>query len=69
MLVDHLANYMAFRLSLQNINWWGAANNLQTIAENPWETARDALLTQSNFSKINPSDRELIVRALSGEEE
>jgi len=29
--VDALANYMAFRLSLQGINWWGAANNLQTV--------------------------------------
>jgi hypothetical protein len=27
--VETLANYMAFRLSLQGINWWGAATNLQ----------------------------------------
>ena len=37
-----LANYMAFRLSMQDINWWGAATNLQSKDEDPWATCRDA---------------------------
>ena len=32
---DALANYMAFRLSLQRINWWGAATNLQEAGRIP----------------------------------
>ena len=31
-----LANYMAFRLALQDVNWWGAATNLQSNERHPW---------------------------------
>jgi hypothetical protein len=66
--VDALANYMAFRLSLQGINWWGAATNLQVASPDPWQTARDLLLEQANFDCLNDVDRELILRALSDAE-
>jgi hypothetical protein len=66
--VDALANYMAFRLSLQGINWWGAATNLQVAGPDPWQTARDILLEQVNFDCLNDVDRELILRALANAE-
>lgn len=62
--VDALANYMAFRLSLQGINWWGAATNLQSDGTSLLCTPRDMLLEQSNISILNPIDRDLLLRAL-----
>lgn len=66
--VAALANYMAFRLSLQGENWWGTATNLQaqdTDYTNPWQAARDLLLEQVNFGRLNKVDRDLLLRALS----
>jgi transcriptional regulator with XRE-family HTH domain/Zn-dependent peptidase ImmA (M78 family) len=64
--VDSLANYMAFRLSIQGINWWGAAANLQALSDqNPWQFARDFLLERSNFGRLNEVDRNLLLQALS----
>ena len=66
--IDSLANYLAFRLSLQGQNWWGTANKLQTIGE-PWSVARDAFLLRCDFSKINVVDRGLLTRALEESKE
>jgi transcriptional regulator with XRE-family HTH domain/Zn-dependent peptidase ImmA (M78 family) len=66
--VAALANYMAFRLSLQGENWWGAATNLQaedTDYTDPWQTARDFLLERANFGRLNEVDRNLLLQALS----
>lgn len=63
--VDALANYMAFRLSLQGINWWGAATNLQVAGPDPWQIARDLLLERAKFECLNEVDRNLLLRALS----
>jgi ribosome-binding protein aMBF1 (putative translation factor)/adenylate kinase family enzyme len=62
--VDALANYMAFRLSLQGINWWGAANNLQTDGSSAMCTPRDFLLQTAQLRLLNPVDRDLLLRAL-----
>jgi hypothetical protein len=61
-----LANYMAFRLSMQDINWWGAATNLQSKGEDPWATCRDLLVERCDLSALNPIDRELLKQALVG---
>lgn len=61
--IDSLANYLAFRLSLQGENWWGTANNLQTPGD-PWAIARDVFLLRSDFSRLNLVDRGLLARAL-----
>ena len=61
--IDSLANYLAFRLSLQGENWWGTANVLQTAGD-PWLIARDIFLLKSDFSKLNTTDSELLFRAL-----
>jgi transcriptional regulator with XRE-family HTH domain/Zn-dependent peptidase ImmA (M78 family) len=62
--VAALANYLAFRLSWQGENWWGAATNLQPKGEQPWEVAREVLLHKVNLSRLNGIDRELFVQAL-----
>ncbi len=60
-----LANYMAFRLSLQKINWWGAATNLQEPSTVAWLTTRDLLLRQVHFEALEEVDRDLLMQALS----
>ena len=61
---DALANYMAYRLSLQQEDWWGTANNLQKTDPLPWVTARDILLEHVNLSYLNEFDRDLLMRAI-----
>lgn len=63
--VGALANYLAFRLSLQHENWWGTANNLQTDVERPFSTVRDMFLEHADFSYLDPTDREIMALALS----
>lgn len=65
--VDSLANYMAFRLSLQGISWWGAATNLQETDGDPWGTARDVALDHMDLSRLDETERALVVHALEGE--
>ena len=59
-----LANYLAFRLSWQGINWWGAAANLQRDDENPWQVTRDVFLERFSFDVPSELDRQLLRRAL-----
>ena len=62
--VGSLANYLAFRLSWQDINWWGTAANLQDNAQNAWETARDVFFEKFPFAIQTELDRQLLHRAL-----
>jgi transcriptional regulator with XRE-family HTH domain len=63
--VGALANYMAYRLSLQNIDWWGAAQKLQSVDLDPWSIARDILLQRVQLSRIRGFERDLLLRAIS----
>ena len=62
--VGALANYLAFRLSLQDINWWGAAANLQTEDCDPWTVARDIFVERFPYDIEDELDRHLLDRAL-----
>ncbi|MGH2749405.1 MAG: helix-turn-helix domain-containing protein [Actinomycetota bacterium] len=62
--VDGLANYLAFRLSLQGINWWGAAMNLQTRGSSPITVATDEFLKRTNLAELDGIERELVAQAL-----
>lgn len=62
--VDALANYMAYRLSLQQLDWWGAASNLQKTDPLPWVIARNILLEYVDLSYLNEFDRDLLMRAI-----
>jgi transcriptional regulator with XRE-family HTH domain len=63
--VELLANYLAYRLSLQDINWWGTAQNLQEDNGNPWRVVRDYALLHADLDKLNSIDKELLTQALS----
>lgn len=62
--VDSLANYLAFRLSLEGRNWWGTAENLQNMGPSPFLIAKDVLLEYVDLSKLADSDIQLVQRAL-----
>lgn len=63
--VDALANYMAFRLSIDGHNWWPTASALQDENAYPWQTARDVLLEHIDFGRLNDVDCNLLQQALS----
>ena len=65
--VGVLANYLAFRLSCQNINWWGTAANLQQDDQDPWETTRNVFFERFPFKVQAELDRQLLQRALEYE--
>jgi len=58
------ANYMAYRLSLQGINWWGAATNLQATDESPCASTRRVFLEHADLQALNEFDREVLLQAL-----
>lgn len=69
-LTGALANYLAFRLAGENdINWWGAATNLQEEDGDPFEIARDILLEHLELERLSAPDRDLLMRGLSDLEE
>ncbi|MEJ7639257.1 MAG: hypothetical protein WKF75_15100 [Singulisphaera sp.] len=69
MPTDALAEYLAYRLTMQGIDWWGTATNLQDRGGNPWLVARDIALEKIDFSWLNPTDRGLLTLALTDSED
>jgi len=65
--VAALANYMAFRLSLQGQSWWGAATNLQTGGEDPWLLVRERALSHLDLTRLDEVERGILLRALEGD--
>jgi hypothetical protein len=66
-MIDHLANYLAWRLSLQGQNWWGTANNLQSQVGDPIAIAREVFYARFDFGSLDPLDARLLARALGHE--
>lgn len=62
--VGALANYLAFRLSWQGVNWWGTAANLQADDSDPWTVARDVFVDRFPYEIDSELDRQLLDRAL-----
>lgn len=64
--VGSLANYLAYRLWQDEVtNWWGAAENLQVKAGNPWGVAKDIFLKNINWRRLSEPDRILLQQAIS----
>ena len=63
--VGALANYLAFRLSWQGLNWWGAAANLQSQDQDPWTVVRDVFIERYPYHIEDGIDRSLLDRALN----
>lgn len=62
--IGALANYLAFRLSWQGVNWWGTAANLQADDGDPWTIARDVFVERFPYEIDSELDRQLLDRAL-----
>ena len=62
--VEALANYMAYRLTLQNINWWGAATNLQSKGIDPWGIAVKVFHENIDMGKLEEPHKSLLLKAL-----
>jgi transcriptional regulator with XRE-family HTH domain len=65
--VGYLANYLAYRLSLQSENWWGTAANLQERDHDPYTLARDLFFERFDFSNVSKDGAELLALALDDE--
>jgi len=65
--VASLANYAAFRLSLQSENWWGPAANLQDTSYDPLAHARDVFFDRFAFEGLGETDLTLLTLALHDE--
>jgi hypothetical protein len=65
--VGQVANYLAFRLSLQGENWWGVATNLQDRSYDPLVHARNVFFERFPFDELSQPDFELLSLALHDE--
>jgi transcriptional regulator with XRE-family HTH domain len=65
---DLLANYMAYRLSLEGQNWWGTAARLQPEGPDPWECVRDFVVGNIKWEALYGGDRQLLEQALQNQE-
>ena len=65
--VGVLANYVAYRLSLQEESWWSTAANLQDRSSDPLALARDTFFRRFNFSNLDETGLELLQLALNDE--
>ena len=62
---DVLANYLAYRLSLQNENWWPTANSLQITSPDPYEIAMKYLKKNLEDNINNPIEANLLAMAIN----
>jgi hypothetical protein len=62
---DILANFVAFRLSLDDQNWWGAASSLQVTDPDPFSMATGILSKNISTKEMNEMERNLLQMALS----
>ncbi|OMC63332.1 hypothetical protein BK121_27810 [Paenibacillus odorifer] len=65
--VSSLANLVAYDVSANGNNWWGAAQNLQ-LADNPYTIVFDILEQRLRVNEINDYvDRDLILKTFFGD--
>ena len=62
--VDVLANCVAFRLSQEGHDWWGAAENLQEQKTDIPDIVKDILLEYIDLDSLSQPDLELLFRAM-----
>lgn len=62
---DLLANYLAYRLSIQGENWWGPCANLQITTPDPFEIAVECLMNNATIDKLGHIDSYLLKTALN----
>lgn len=62
---DILGNFVAFRLSLDDQNWWGPAASLQITDPNPFTLACQILQRRINTETLNPMEYSSLKIAIS----
>ena len=66
---DALANYMAWRLSKEGEDWWGAAAGLQDDSNRAFTLAREMLISRVDWTQLDNDDSALLKAALALEVE
>jgi transcriptional regulator with XRE-family HTH domain/Zn-dependent peptidase ImmA (M78 family) len=62
---DFIANYLAFRLQMNDKNWWGTANSLQITDPDPFNIVKQVLSQRVSTENLNSIDRNLLASALN----
>lgn len=62
---DFLSNYLAYRLGVQNQNWWSSANRMQITNPNPFNMACEVLKNKIQIKKLSPMDLNLLNTAIT----
>ncbi|MEX2236943.1 MAG: helix-turn-helix transcriptional regulator [Dehalococcoidia bacterium] len=62
--VSALANYLAYRLARQGVNWWGAAQNLQREQADPLGVVRQIFNERVDFTLLDELDAGLLQEAI-----
>ena len=65
MPVDSLANYLAYRLTLEGTNWWGTAATLQESGVDAWELARSVFAERVQVDQLEQGDQMALMQALA----
>jgi Zn-dependent peptidase ImmA (M78 family)/DNA-binding Xre family transcriptional regulator len=60
-----LANYIAFRLYAEGIDWWGTAANLQDESEDAFQTVAAVFRKRFDTSRLSPEDSLIVETAIS----
>ena len=63
--VGILADYVAFRVSTPEINWWPTANRLHTSEVDAWSVTRSALFKNVDLSRLDSIDRDILVDGMA----
>ena len=62
---DFIANYLAFRLQMNEKNWWGTASSLQITDPDPFIIAKKVLNQRVSSEHLNTIDKNLLASALN----
>ncbi len=59
--IDDFSNYAAYRLTMQGLNWWGTAKNLQRNEEDPYDILLEYLVKNLDIDIYSDFERKLII--------
>lgn len=62
---DFIANYLAFRLQMNDKNWWSTASSLQILTPSPFDIAKKVLNERVSVETLNSIDKNLLISALN----
>lgn len=66
--IDDFANYAAYRLTMQRINWWGTAKNLQKIINDPYDILLEHFVSNIDIGVYNNFERRVLFSSFLNKE-